>query len=135
MEALSELIQNLQRENLTHISLQCQDTPYPLSPSVEPIIFRIAQEALQNSLKHAKATDIRLILTYGPDRFRLSVHDNGIGFDQSLFGKEKTDGSGFGLLAIADRAQSIGGTLQIETQPGHGTVVTLEYPIILKRSR
>ncbi|MEO6477597.1 sensor histidine kinase [Luteolibacter sp.] len=102
--------------------------PFPLPPVVENNLLRIGQEAITNAVKHASAKRIDLTLTYSPQLVTIRVKDDGRGFEP-----EKVHGtdSHFGLLGLKERAHEIRAALRVESQPGHGTEVTLEYPIQL----
>jgi signal transduction histidine kinase len=105
-----------------------------LDAMTEVAAFRIAQEALINAARYAQATQIAVTLDYRPDRLILVVDDNGIGMDP-----ERVDGSGptrlpVGLIGMHERADFVGGTLLISSQPGHGVTVTLEIPHIPQES-
>jgi PAS domain S-box-containing protein len=86
-------------------------------------IFRIVQEQLNNILKHAKATEVRLSLVQTKNSIMLSISDNGIGFDTGQ--KRK----GIGIANIKSRATSYNGTADFVSQPGHGCVLTVTFPI------
>jgi two-component system NarL family sensor kinase len=97
---------------------------------VEAELFRIAQEALANVRRHAKATRGTLVLqavrpsAERPDRIRLFVHDDGQGFDP-----QKTREGSQGIVGMRERAHLLGGTLRVRSQPGRGTLVTAEVPL------
>ncbi|MHB8628868.1 MAG: sensor histidine kinase [Aggregatilineales bacterium] len=95
----------------------------PLPPNVEQCLYRVAQEALANVLHHANATCVQVKLQQADERVMLTVKDNGLGFDREA---EKKPGH-FGLTGMYERAQLVGGTLTVVSQPGHG--VTLELVI------
>lgn len=86
-------------------------------------VFRIAQEALTNVARHAHATEVRLTLTGSGDHFRLTVLDNGKGFDAHAL-----SAGSFGLLGMRERALAMGGHVEVSSQPGQGTRVELEMP-------
>jgi len=90
-----------------------------LDAPTELALYRIAQEALNNTLKHAGATDVRIHLQKVQDIVTLAFHDNGCGFDLA----EKSRGGGMGLANMQDRAAAMGGKLEIVTQPGAGTSI------------
>jgi len=86
-------------------------------------VYRIAQESLHNTVKHARATRVQLSLTCGDAILRLRIVDNGQGFDPS------GDFPGhLGLRSMRERAQGIRGAFEIESSPGEGTTVTLTVP-------
>lgn len=96
----------------------------PLPPAVEVGLYRIAQEALQNALRHAGASSVVLRLEASSDRVRLTVQDDGKGFP------EGTASSGrFGLVGMQERARLLGGSFQVESSPGAGTRITAEVPL------
>jgi signal transduction histidine kinase len=86
-------------------------------------ILRIAQEALQNAVKHAKARRVAVLLRADDDRLLLEVEDDGVGFDPSA---QTTRAHRLGLTSMEERARRIGGTLEIRSTPGAGTTVRLE---------
>jgi two-component system sensor histidine kinase UhpB len=97
-------------------------------PTMETIIFRIAQEALANVLKHASAREVNLRLEKVEDRVRLTITDDGQGFSFKgfRFGGEKR---GWGIATMKERAVALRGDLQILTEPGKGTRVILQLPV------
>lgn len=98
-----------------------------LDPLVETTTFRIAQEALTNILKHAKASRVSLKLTCSQRKLKLFIHDNGVGFAVGkLQDRASTEsGLGIGLQGMAERALLIGGKLKIRSSQGRGTHVGL----------
>ncbi len=87
-------------------------------------LYRIAQEALHNAGRHARATQVRIVLSQVDSEVRLEVHDNGVGFDSgSAFPGH------FGLNTMRERATDLGGRLDIESRPGAGTVVRAIIPV------
>ena len=97
--------------------------PGKISPAVEVGLYRIAQEALQNALHHAVASRVMLRLEVAPGGVRLMVEDDGRGF-----AIEDAAAGRFGLLGMRERARLLGGSLQIESEPGAGTRITAEVP-------
>ena len=89
---------------------------------MEDAVFRIAQEALNNALKHAHATEITVRFSSQRSSFELEITDNGIGFDTNAIAKQ----GGLGLGGIQERAEKIGAVVTIETAPGDGTSVRLK---------
>jgi PAS domain S-box-containing protein len=102
------------------------EEPTPrLPPDMETGLFRIAQEALTNVSKHARATQIRITLETGADNVRLTIADDGVGFDPKLL-REHGEGSGWGLINIRERAEALGGKLQVDTALGKGTRISVQ---------
>ncbi len=98
-----------------------------LSPEVELGLYRIAQEALANARRHSHAGRIEVAVASLGHRIRLTVHDDGVGFDASTK-VGHTGGRHFGLLAMRERAASMRGSLAVRSAPGAGTTVTVDVP-------
>ena len=99
------------------------DMPWPIE--WERDLYPLALEALNNSLKHAQASEVSLLITSSPDHFSLRISDNGRGFVPS-----RSSRGGMGMDTMTDRARKLGGTLNVESLPGYGTHVEL----IIRRS-
>lgn len=93
-----------------------------VSPEVEEGLYRIAQEALNNTLRHAQASTVSVLLHHNNRSATLQVIDDGIGFDPSTVQEQ----GGFGLRGMEERANRLGGTLTVDSSPGAGTKVTVE---------
>jgi signal transduction histidine kinase len=91
-------------------------------------VYRIAQEALQNVVKHAGATNARLRLQTHGDTITLEVEDDGQGFIQT------TNQTGYGLPGMRERAELLGGTLEVKSYPGQGTLLRLRFPASTEQS-
>jgi signal transduction histidine kinase len=96
----------------------------PLAAKVEEELYRVAKEALTNSLRHAKASLISIDLTFDAAIIRLAVRDDGGGFDTQLPDSPTT----FGITGMRERVDRIGGTLTVDSTLGGGTVVTVVVP-------
>lgn len=88
---------------------------------VETALYRIAQEALTNILKHAQATSVSIVLERRAGQVQLIVEDNGIGFDRDAVDISAGQQRHLGLIGMQERSQMVGGTLLIESSPGGGT--------------
>lgn len=97
--------------------------PTGLLPEQELSIYRVLQETLQNVQRHASARVVRIAWQRREGRWWLEVGDDGVGFDAAAVGTRT-----FGLLTMRERAEVIGGTLQVRSAPGQGTSVTLSVP-------
>ena len=97
-----------------------------LLPQQELAIYRVMQEALQNVHKHSQASSVRLEWLREPARWVLRCTDDGIGFDLVKAARRKRS---VGLLSMRERAELIGGSLQVQSAPEQGTVVTLLLPM------
>ena len=94
----------------------------------EATIYRVAQEALTNTSKHARATRVTILLEQSAGRVRCSIRDDGVGFDVSAVLARRGDSS-LGMRGIQDRVEALGGTLQVVSEPGHGTELLATIPL------
>ena len=97
-------------------------SPRRLPRVAEETLFRIAQEALGNAAKYARARQVMVTLDTAPEVTRLTIADDGCGFDPSACGPP-VKGHGWGLMIMRERAASVGAELTVESAPGHGTRV------------
>ncbi|MEU1736967.1 sensor histidine kinase [Streptosporangium sp. NPDC020145] len=103
--------------------------PAPLTTAHEVALLRIAQSALANVVQHAEATTAEVTLGYLGDHVALDVADDGRGFDPARLPAPDPETGGFGLAAMRARAQALGGTLTVESAPGHGTALAAQLPL------
>ncbi len=96
---------------------------------IELALYRIAQECLQNVVKHADASRARLTFTLDDNVARLEIVDDGKGFDTFEHPLGSDEMGGYGLLSMAERAEIVGGRLNIRSRPGAGTAVTATIPL------
>ncbi len=100
-----------------------------LHPEVEVTLLRVAQEALANVAKHARAARAWVTLSYMGDVVTLDVRDDGAGFAPGATGGSAS-GGGFGLIAMRQRVQRLAGQLEVESEPGAGTAISASVPAI-----
>ncbi len=98
-----------------------------LRPDVETALYRIAQEALTNVLRHARASSVNVLLERRPGAVIMVVEDDGAGFDPGRAGRGSTS-PGLGLLGMEERAALVNGTLTVESEPGRGTAIFVQVP-------
>lgn len=96
-----------------------------LPPSTAIALFRIAQEALNNAIKHAQASRVVIELREGAGSVRLTVSDNGVGIDASR--RAQAPRGGMGMTTMRERAEALGTRLQVESAPGAGTRITVDF--------
>jgi two-component system, NarL family, sensor kinase len=101
--------------------------PVPIKPQIELILFRIAQEALQNSIKHSGAKSLKILFEYGADFVKLKIEDDGRGFQLSEI--PSTVHSGAGMMNMRSRALSINGDISIDSKLSLGTRVCITVPL------
>ena len=125
--ALSETARRLTAETTVTAQVQVSGTFRPLPRLVEDNLLRIAQEAINNAVKHSQAAHLFVNLAFDVRRVRLSVRDDGHGFDSQTSGNGGT--GHFGLVGMRERVEQIDGTLSIQSGNGAGTEVVVDVPI------
>lgn len=126
--AITSLVHLISGQSNIKGSLNVQKLNGRLDKKLELFTFRLAQETLNNIIKHSDAAEFNLILQENPNNLRLIVSDNGKGFDIKSLVSEQEFG-GFGLLNMKERVESFGGELKIDSTPGEGTVIMATIPI------
>ena len=119
-----ELLQELQAKVPIDISWE-MDANIQLPKGIEDHLFRIVQEALSNTLRHSKATTMEIKLQHPPDAIRLTVRDNGIGFDM-----DNQKHASYGLVSMRERVNEVGGSINIVTAPDKGTRIEIRVPLV-----
>jgi signal transduction histidine kinase len=120
---LAASLESLAR-SIPQLEVHAEARPCELPPHVATSVYRIAQEALQNVVKHAGATKARLRLLAHGDTITLEVEDDGQGFAQTATANQ----IGYGLPGMRERAELLGGTLEVKSYPGQGTLCRLRFP-------
>jgi signal transduction histidine kinase len=105
--------------------------PVRLPANVETACYRIAQEALNNVIRHARARRVWVYVALHESMLHLSVRDDGAGFDAQEIRQKRTRTGSLGLIGMEERASLAGGELRITSRPGHGTKVHATIPIVL----
>jgi signal transduction histidine kinase len=130
VSALSQIVRPLVPDEQVAINVRIDGKPFRLPGPIEMNLLRIGQEAVSNAVKHGKAEQISMQLSYAPGMVRLTVKDDGKGF-----AVEQGSPTGhFGLLDMRERAQSMGSLLVIESQPGHGACISVEVQVRPKQA-
>jgi len=125
--ALRELLQELSTKMTIAIQWE-MDEDIRLAKGVEDQLFRIAQEAISNTLRHSRAEKLEMKLLRSTDGVRLMIRDNGVGFD--LHEKKH---SSYGLVSMQERVNEIGGFINIVTAPGKGTKIEIRVPVPMEK--
>jgi two-component system NarL family sensor kinase len=120
-EALARLVESSAGVDIRY---EASGTPSPLPVRIEAGLYRIAQEALANVVQHAGARHAVIRLATRSEQVRLTIEDDGKGFDLSQIPAGR-----FGLVGLTERARLLGGSLQIHSSPGSGTLVEVEVPL------
>jgi two-component system, NarL family, sensor kinase len=127
---LAGALASLARSSMPHLDVELDLADVRLPEHIEIALYRIAQEGLQNIVKHANASVVRLRFAIDAEATaRLEIVDNGIGFDtfENPLGSDEM--GGYGVLSMAERAELVGGRLNIRSRPGSGTAVTATIPL------
>ena len=124
--AIDWLLRGVERRNHLSVHLVQRGEVGHLTPEGEIAAFRIAQEALNNVVRHAEATRCEVTLDYRPDRLVMSIADDGRGFNAAL--EPSTERRGLGLIGIRERVADVGGSITLDTAPGRGTRLLIELP-------
>jgi signal transduction histidine kinase len=124
-----------QRHDELTCALDVASDDEQLAEETRLALFRIAQEAMSNAAEHAAPSQIDPQLRFASDLVRLTITDNGCGFEvPDTFDANAADGH-YGLLGMKERAQSIGADLHITSSPGEGTTVQVDAPFQPDRGR
>ncbi|HVZ55669.1 MAG TPA: PAS domain-containing protein [Chitinophagaceae bacterium] len=123
-EAVTWLGNQFSQNTGIQVDFQQQGTPFELSEQLSNCIFRVYQEALTNITRHAAASQVRTVLSFGELFLGFSVTDDGKGFDREILRSK----SSFGILGMRERVRSLGGQFEIDSVPGSGTRITVRVP-------
>ncbi len=123
-EALAMLAQEVQASAGLPMEWRLEGSVRPLPVRAEVGLYRIAEEALRNVVEHAQASHAQLLLTFLPRQVRLTVADDGIGFDPL-----QTPPDAFGIRGMRERAQLLGGSLLVQSRPGQGARLLVTLPL------
>jgi len=120
-QSLADELQILENSGEFKTNMKITGEPYKLPPQKEMVLFRIAQEALNNCIKYSRSKNITVTLHYEAGGFSLCIADDGIGFDTNTR-------TGIGLKSMQNRAALIDGRFNLHSAPGNGTSITIELP-------
>ncbi|RSK50687.1 GAF domain-containing sensor histidine kinase [Bacillus canaveralius] len=126
--AITRKIAAVQQEHGQNIQFEIRGKELELSPMVEKVLFDTFQESLQNSIKHARASGIEILLSYQTEHILLKIEDDGNGFSLFQAMLKARNQPHFGILHMNDAADKINASLQIDSKEGEGTEVTLIVP-------
>ncbi len=126
--AVEWLTEDLGQQSGVRGQLDVIGIPRRMEPDVELSLFRIAQEAISNVRRHARATRVVVRLSFADKKVRLQVRDNGAGFVPGERAADLSSARGLGLRGMRERAELIGGTLSVTSDPGKGTISEVSAP-------
>ncbi len=124
--ALRSLVEDFAKWEGIPMAFTAKDVPSSLSPKIASCMYRVTQESLRNVAKHAKASQVEVKLVKDGDGLRLSLADNGKGFDRQEIQSGK---HGLGLVGMQERIRLVQGTYEMTSAPGEGTTITAWVPV------
>lgn len=128
-ESIRYELLSIEKSGLLKTDFHTEGYEYPFDEQKLIYLFRMFQEVLNNCLKHARATELKVQLIYEEDRFIMSIADNGAGFDMEEQKQNAAPGSGVGLRSLYNRSGIIGAEISIDSKPGLGTSVVIQLPL------
>ena len=129
LPALEWLASNMSTNSGIAIDVSVHGAGRRLSADMELMLFRIAQEALSNVWRHSQATSAEVMVEFDEKKTRITIKDNGNGFDPPMLAGDLARKGKLGLAGMQERARLLGGSAKVESEPGKGTTVTIEAPI------
>ena len=130
--ALEAYTKRLRKEGTGRLRLAVDKELGRLSPKIETAAFSIIRESLNNVRRHARAKNIRVTLDRDDDNLYVTIEDDGQGFDVGLVEKIYDERGSIGLLNMRERAETVGGTLSVDSVVGEGTKISLTIPLYLR---
>jgi signal transduction histidine kinase len=128
LPSLTLELERIQRIGRIQTQLVTSGEAYSLGEQPEIVLLRMAQESINNALKHANARNLIVTTDYNPDNFTLTIADDGKGFNIEEASARKLDQAGAGLNNLNRRSGLLGGTCTVESRPGEGTRVKIQVP-------
>jgi ligand-binding sensor domain-containing protein/signal transduction histidine kinase len=123
---LSQLARRIGLETGTPVRFETSGTPLALGADGERGLLMLVREALQNSVRHAAAKNLSIVLSFGRDLVHVEIEDDGCGFDPAIIGS--SDGGHYGLIGMRERVTKLGGEFLLTSKRGEGTQVRLSIP-------
>ena len=127
------LVEQIEHKHGIKTKFEDDGEPKPLDDDIRALLFRDVRELLINVIKHASAKKVKVSIRRADDKIRVGVEDDGVGFAVSELGSIASKTGGFGLFSIRERLGQLGGYLEVKSEPGRGTQVTITAP--LKQSK
>lgn len=126
--ALRRLTDDVAQRSGLAVTFAADRVPDRLDPAIATGCYRIAQECLTNVVRHAQATAVTVALQGDPGAVTLSVTDNGVGFAPRSAEGPEAAARGLGMVSMQERANALGGTLRVLSEPGRGTTIRVQIP-------
>jgi two-component system sensor histidine kinase DegS len=129
LPALEGLMADIEADNGVEAELRVRGDRRRLSPEAELVLFRIVQEALNNAKRHSQASRVVTMVEFDGGRARITVEDNGQGFEVPDSTGDLVSTGKLGLIGMHERARLLGGTLTVRSELGKGTTVVVDVPV------
>jgi PAS domain S-box-containing protein len=126
--ALKSLVAKMKERSGIDVELRVVGRQRRFAPEVELLVFRIVQEALNNVKRHSNASKACVVVAFAEGRTRLTISDNGQGFELPRRTDDFLQCGKLGLAGMQERARLLGGTMEVHSAPGDGTTIILEIP-------
>ncbi len=127
--ALEWIAEDMEKSYRIEANIELTGTERSLPAEAQLLLFRIAQEALSNTRRHSKASQAAVRLEFEDDSIKMSVCDNGQGFEVPARIEDLAGVGKLGIMGMSERARLLGGTLEIKSAPGEGTQVVARLPL------
>jgi PAS domain S-box-containing protein len=121
--------EHLQDQRHLQVEVMKDNQPRPIDSETRVLLFKAVRELMINAAKHAQAQHLQVAITREGKDLLIKVMDDGVGFDVAQIEAPSVKTRGFGLFSIRERLQHIGGRLQVDSEPGRGTKITLTVPL------
>jgi signal transduction histidine kinase len=129
-EVLNQEVNKFSQSSGIKAQFDDSDEQREISHEKELALLRICQESLANVRKHAQATEVKVSLTFDESTATLTVRDNGVGMKTEIGeGEPKSKHRGFGLISMRERTRNLGGTLEVQSEKGKGTLIRATIPV------
>jgi len=128
LASVLKLVDQFGRMNLVETNVSIRGEESAVAPEQKEVIFQVLRESLSNVRKHAQARNLWVVLDLSSTPWVMTVRDDGRGFDVRRVAEDPRKGGSYGLVGMRERAELIGGTLEMVSQTFEGTVVTLIGP-------
>ncbi len=126
--ALESLVEDMTSHEGLEAACDCRVMRDEIPDEVEAVLYRIAQEGLTNVVRHSQAGQLNLVVERNVQGIIMTIEDDGVGFDPATFGGGN-DERHLGLISMKERAEILGGSLDVYTAPGKGTLIRVSIPV------
>lgn len=127
--ALRKFTQDFEEKTKIHTTFDVVGKDVRMPSAMEAAVYRLVQEAFTNVMKHAEASTVKLDMMFDAEQIKLTIIDNGVGFQWNMAELDSKQNSHFGLIGMSERVELIEGRMDIDSKPGQGTKIVIFIPI------